>query len=149
MNKQKRQKSEKHQIRFLNYAIKKCTLKKDCKDILKILDKISFEELGIKKNAYVDFLKQTEQLVVNLGMPNNYLVAIPVLKKCYENINEYYSLNNIKEAFCVSAYKLEGNEVGYKMWLDDAVNAGIFTHEDYENATSPEKISDLDCLYSF
>ena len=149
MNKQYKPKSEKHQMRFLNYVMKKCNLKKDCTDIVKIFDTVSFEQLGIKKDAYVGLLKQIEELAIRVGMPNNFLVAIPVVKKCYESINESYSLQNFKDGFCASAYRLEGNEMGYKMWLDDAVKAGVFTKEDYENATTPEKISDLDYYYNF
>ena len=142
-------KSEKHQIRFLNYMLKKCEAKKDCETAFKFFEKVDFASLNIKVSVYVDFLKKLEDLMINQKKPTEFLVGIPVLKKCYENIGEKAPLDRMKENFCVCAYQLEGNEMGYKMWLDDAVKAGIFSEEDYKKATNPEKISDLDYLYNF
>ena len=144
MNKTKGQK-----VGYVNYTINNCIAKKDCEMALNLLSDFSFEKLEISKEAYLKNLKIIENILIEENDCTSYIKGMKVLLNCYEQVGEKKTLSKLKNAFCICAYKIEGNKLGYKMWMKDALDANIFTKEEYKKATAVKVIKKLDEEYSF
>ncbi len=94
---------------------------------IELFNTFSFEQMGLNKSTYLKDLSTLEQLLFIQNDPITYLDGLVVLKKCYEGLGVKRNFSALINAYSQICKEREQNDTGYKLWIEDAFNAGLIT----------------------
>lgn len=108
---------------------------KDSVIINEILRNLTFEQTGLKKHDYINYLSSFEKLLLKENDHVSYLEGIKTLKQCYANVKVRKSCLALVNAFVKRVKEVEGNKIGFALWLQDALDAGIISKDKFNKLT--------------
>lgn len=103
----------------------------DSKILQELFDNFTFKQLEIGRASYLKYLSSFEQVLFLQNDPVAYLDGILTLKKCYESVGVKRNYSALINAYSIACKEMEQNDVGYKLWMQDALKSGILSKNKY------------------
>lgn len=133
--------SNNQKLLIIDNMFRKAFRHKDSREVLRLFNKVSYEEIGLSLENYKKYLRSITQLLLEENDQGAYCEGIKVLKKCYREIHQRVSYTTLVDAFAKRVYEVENNEVGFASWMKDAVEDGVITQTQYKRILTQYKVN--------